>query len=615
MPRDDRLPAALLGALVPAGLAFANGGYFPREWGLTALLLLLVAATALLLRDRVAVDRLALAPAAAFALLGLWQLTTLAWSPGPTEPVLEAERTLVYLALSLAAPLVVSRASAPWLAGGLVAGTVAVSGWGLATRLWPGRFEPFDPGQLAEPIGYWNAQGILAVVGLLLALGLVALPSVALRAAAAAAMPLLAATLALTFSRGSWLAFAAGLVVLAVVATHRLRLAALAVPGLVAGALAAAAAGSFDGLTREDATLEVARDDGRRLAVLLLVLAAAAALGAVAAAGLERRWTPGASARRAWTVALAGAAAVVVVAGLVRVGNPLEVVDAFTAPLPAASGDLGDRLASASGNGRADYWRAAWSEFEDMPLAGGGAGSWERWWLLERPTAFAARDAHNLYLEALAELGPLGLLFLLAALVPPLLALPRGRAAAAAGAAYAAFVLHAALDWDWEIPAVTATALLAGQVVLATARTAPERPLSTRARAVGLALLLPLAVAAGVAHAGNRAAAEVEDAIARDDPAAAAAAADRAERYAPWSTEALRLAGEARLASGDRAAARPPLREALERDPKDWELWYVLSFALDGAAADEAWERARTLNPRAPELAVPRSRGTPQDRS
>ena len=91
MPRDDRIPAALLGALVPAGLAFANGGYFPRDWGMAALLLLLVAATALLLRDRLAVDRLSLVPAAAFALLGLWQLATLAWSPGPTEPVLEAD--------------------------------------------------------------------------------------------------------------------------------------------------------------------------------------------------------------------------------------------------------------------------------------------------------------------------------------------------------------------------------------------------------------------------------------------------------------------------------------------------------------------------------------------
>jgi hypothetical protein len=615
VPRDDRLPAALLGALVPAALAFADGGYFPQEWGLAALLLLLAAATALLLRDRLAVDRLAFAPAAALALLGLWQLLTLGWSPGPTEPVHEAERTLVYLALALAAPLVVSRGSAPWLAGGAVAGVTAVSGWALATRLGPGRLEPFDPGQLAEPIGYWNAQAILAVLGLLLALGLVALPSTAVRAAASAAMPLLAATLALTFSRGSWLAFAAGLGVLALVATQRRRLAALAVPGLVTGALAAAAAGSLDGLTREDATLQAARDDGRRLALVLLLLAAAAALGAVVAARVERRWTPGAATRRAWTIGLAGAGAAVVLAGLVRLGDPLEVVDAFTAPLPTASGDLGDRLASASGNGRADYWRAAWREVEDRPLGGGGAGSWERWWLLERPTAFAARDAHNLYLEALAELGPLGLLLLLAALAPPLLVLPRGRAAAAAGAAYAAFLLHAALDWDWEIPAVTATALLAGQAVLATSRSAPERPLSTRARALGLAALLPLAVAAGVAHAGNRAAAEVEAAIARDDPPAAVAAARRAERYAPWSTEALRLAGEARLAAGQRAAARPPLREALARDPGDWELWYVLSFALDGAAADEAWERARALNPRAPELAVPRSGGTPQDRS
>ena len=581
---------------------------------MAALLLLLVAATALLLRDRIAVDRLAFAPGAAFALLGLWQLATLAWSPGPTEPVLEAERTLVYLALALAAPLVVSRASAPWLVGGLVAGATAVSSWALATRVWPGRLESFDPGQLAEPIGYWNAQGILAALGLLLALGVVALTSTVIRAAASAAMPVLAATLALTFSRGSWLAFAAGLGVLALATQQRLRLAALAVPGLAAAALAALVAGSLDGLTREDATLPAAREDGRRLALVLVALVAAAALGAVAAARIEQRWTPGVSARRAWTVALASAGAVVVLAGLVRVGNPFEAVDAFTAPLPAASGDLGDRLASASGNGRADYWRAAWSEVEDRPL-GGGAGSWERWWLLERPTAFAARDAHNLYLEALAELGPIGLLLLLAALAPPLLALPRGRAMAAAGAAYVAFLLHAALDWDWEIPAVTATALLAGQAVLATARTAPERPVASRTRALGLAALLPLAVAAGVAHAGNRAAAEVEDAIGRDEAVAAIDAAGRAERYAPWSTEALRLEAEAQLAAGNRAAARAPLREALARDPDDWELWYVLSFALDGAAADEAWERARALNPRAPELAVPRSGGMPQDRS
>ena len=60
-------------------------------------------------------------------------------------------------------------------------------------------------------------------------------------------------------------------------------------------------------------------------------------------------------ARRAWTVALTGVGAAVVVAGLVRVGNPLEVVDAFTAPLPAATG----RRLPASRFGHADPAAAA----------------------------------------------------------------------------------------------------------------------------------------------------------------------------------------------------------------------------------------------------------------
>ena len=45
----------------------------------------------------------------------------------------------------------------------------------------------------------------------------------------------------------------------------------------------------------------------------------------------------------------------------------------------------------------------------DEPLHGTGAGSFEAHWLRERPISFYARDAHNLYLETLGELGALGL--------------------------------------------------------------------------------------------------------------------------------------------------------------------------------------------------------------
>ena len=56
---------------------------------------------------------------------------------------------------------------------------------------------------------------------------------------------------------------------------------------------------------------------------------------------------------------------------------------------------------------------------EREPLLGEGAGSFSRTWLRERPVANEARDAHNLYLETLAELGPIGLVLLLLVLVTP----------------------------------------------------------------------------------------------------------------------------------------------------------------------------------------------------
>ena len=613
MPRDDRLPSALLGALVPAGLAFANGGYFPTEWGLATLLLALAAATAILLRDRIALGPLDLAPAAALACLAAWQLLSLLWAPGPTEPVLEAERTLLYLALALAAPLVVSRASWTWLCGGIVTGVTAVAAWALTTRLRPGALTEFDASQLAEPIGYWNALGILVVLALLLALGL-ATSRARLAPAAAATAPALAATLALTFSRGSWLALAAGVCVLAALERERLRAAAVLAPVAALSAVAVALALSLDGLAHRDATPAEARHDGAVMAPTLLALVVLAAAAVWVASRIEGRWTPSDRVRRAWAAVLASVVVVAAVAGAVRIGSPGHVYGSFTAPLPAAGDDLGGRLTSASGNGRADYWRVAVDELEANPLLGGGAGSYERWWVLHRPSPFAAKDAHELYLETLAELGPVGLALLLAALVPPLLVLPRGRAAAGAGAAYVAFLVHAALDWDWEVPAVTATALLAGAAVLAAARRAPEREPTTRARAVALAVLLPLAAVAAVANAGNRAASAVDDAIARDDPKAALAAAHRARRWAPWSTDAQRLEAEARLAAGENGRARAILLAALERDPGDWELWYDLALASEGGGRARAAARARALNPLAPELTgLPPSRGTPQD--
>ena len=85
---------------------------------------------------------------------------------------------LVYVALAAAVALVLRRGDGPAVAGGALVGIVAVSAWGLGTRLFPDRFDSFDDEfntyRLAEPLGYWNATGLLATLGVLLALGFAA---------------------------------------------------------------------------------------------------------------------------------------------------------------------------------------------------------------------------------------------------------------------------------------------------------------------------------------------------------------------------------------------------------------------------------------------------------
>jgi O-antigen ligase len=143
------------------------------------------------------------------------------------------------------------------------------------------------------------------------------------------------------------------------------------------------------------------------------------------------------------------------------------------------------------GVNRPHYWHVAWHEVGLNPVLGSGAGTFERYWLLYRPDGSFARDAHSLYLETLAELGPIGLVLLLAALGLPLLVLRRRRdpMLATAAAGYVAYLVHTGVDWDWELPVVTLCGLVCGSGLLlwTRPRDAPElRPWER------LALIVPV---------------------------------------------------------------------------------------------------------------------------
>jgi O-antigen ligase len=130
---------------------------------------------------------------------------------------------------------------------------------------------------------------------------------------------------------------------------------------------------------------------------------------------------------------------------------------------PAAGADPA-RLGSIDTN-RYRYWEVAARSFADNPIAGLGSGGFQTEWLSNEDRVDASGDAHSLYLESAAELGIVGLAFLvlfLGGVGAALVRLYRRDPAAAAGVAagLATWAFHAGLDWDWEMPAVTLPALL-----------------------------------------------------------------------------------------------------------------------------------------------------------
>jgi hypothetical protein len=222
-------------------------------------------------------------------------------------------------------------------------------------------------------------------------------------------------------------------------------------------------------------------------------------------------------------------------------------------------------------------------------------------WLRHRDRNLGVLDAHSLYLETLAELGPVGLLILLVALGLPLLAavrVARRPLIPAIAGAYAAFLVHAAVDWDWELPVVALPALVLGGVLTAEA-SAPARPVSRSARAAAVGVALVIGVAAFVGLTANSALTAAVLALDRGRTDRAAHEARKAERWALWSAEPRRLAAEAAAAAGESEAARSAALAALERDPGNVRVWRLLArvSATDRA---RAYRRIAELDPHGP---------------
>lgn len=542
----------------------------------------------------------------ALAGLAAWTWVSVFWSDDVDQTVLEGQRALLYVAVVAALVLVVRRTDVEPLLGGVLVGILLPAAYGLATRLFPDRIGVFDPiagYRLQEPIGYWNALGAFAAMGALLALGFAARGTVPARVLGATALPILLTTLYFTFSRGAWIALAFGLAFMFAADPRRLQLIAASLVLAPASALAVWLASRQDALARVDAPLAAATAEGHRLALYILLLAALSSLAAAAFWAVESRIAP----PRPVRLAFGGALALVAVAGLVmifaRYGGPVTIVgnawDSFSATKTGPQPDLRERLFTFQGSYRVDLWEAALDQYADHRVLGSGPGTYEHYWNEHRPFWHIVRDAHNLYLETLAELGPVGLLLLAIAIgvsfAAALLARARRLVPAAAGA-FAVFVVHAAVDWDWELPAVTFAALACAVAVTAGAAQGESRPLGPRVRWSAVAVALSLAAVAFVGLVGASALSASEDAADKGRWEEAEEEARKAARWWRWSPEPWTRLGQAQLGAGDSDGAVESFRRAVSKDRDDWALWYDLYLVTESSEASRALAETARLN-------------------
>jgi hypothetical protein len=600
---DRRLSAGALG-LGAAAVVAANGGFFPTSWGWAGAALAWAAVVGSAVGERWRPSRSELVFVCGLVAFAVWTALSILWTTTQSGTVFEVERMLVYVAGALAVLAIVREAEVKWLVAGVAVGLWLACAYGLGTRLFPHSAfrDSFSGSRLSSPVGYWNGLGLVAAMGALLAVVCATRSvSIAWRFLAGAALPVFLTTLYYTFSRGAWLSLLAGFVVFFALDRKRLQFLAASLLPLACAAIAVWRASRQSALTHNAAaSFQSARDQGHSLAWLLIVLCLAAGVAAVTARAADSLWESPAVvwlARAVLAVAIVFAAAAVVV----RFGSPTTIArhayDSFNRG-PTKSTNLNSRLFSLSNSGRLQAWKVAWQAFVHHPLAGLGAGGYAAYWNEHRTINRTLRDAHSVYLETLAETGIIGFALLVGTLLAPFAALRRARDnpfAVAAFAAYAAFLVEAAVDWDWELAGVTLAALLLGGAVLAAAR---GETLSERWRWPVLGVGALVAVLAMYGLAGNLLVSRSGSALAHGHLAAAASDAHRATAIAPWSATAWQHLGQADLALGRHSQAIASLRKATMRDPQNAEWWIDLALAATGAQRRAALDRAQQLNPR-----------------
>jgi hypothetical protein len=606
-------------------LGLEGGGYDPLvhdQVGIAAWWALLATVAAGLLPRR----RLGPAALAALGLLAafaLWIGLSLIWTESVEKTFTDFARALSYVAIF--ALVLASRdgRETQRLIGAVAAAIVAVATVALLSRLHPDWFPTAQQtGRILEsedrlsfPLNYWNALAALTAIGVPLLLQLASGGRwILTRAAAAAALPALILVIYLTLSRGGLGATAIAVVVFLVVAADRL-------PKLIPLAIAAAAGALLVALAHDRTALHeglanaTAREQGDELLPIVIVVCAAVGALQAAVTALGRRWRrpdwSRPSKQGAWAGVAIGAVVVLVVA--LAAGAPGRVSDAWGEFKEGGGpGEGSERLSSAAGESRYQFWSSTVDENATAPLIGTGSGTFRFWWAREGDADETVRDAHSLYMQTLGELGIVGLLLLLAFLAwvsaaglrAALLsdAAERSRLAAAL-AGFTVFLLTAAVDWMWQVPAVPVAALMlaCGLLVAGGGSDKPRLPVPWRVSVGAVSLLAIVAIAIPLASLSLTRESQAE--VRGGDYPAALDKAKSAQNVEPAAATPRLQQAQVLELMRDFPAAEAAARAAVDRESTNWQTWLVLSrIAAENGHPDAsvaAYREARRLNPRA----------------
>jgi len=483
----------------------------------------------------------------------------------------------------------------------------------------------FLEGRLNEPLGYINGQASFFVLAFwpCLALAEHRRGRVPFAGVGLAGATLFAGLAVLGQSRGAVLAAALSLVLVLALLPGRLRrLVAL----LVSAACLAPAMPTLLDIYRDGAPAD--RLQGAAGA-LLLAAVAAGAIWALLVAFEQRTSAAGLRARRAVVAGVAALALVGAIAGLASADRLTNYLDEQYTAFVMLGGPQGEptasRLASGAGN-RYDYWRIAVKSWRARPVAGVGAGGYDKPYFAQRTTSEDIRQPHSLPLQVLAELGIVGVLLFAAALI--LIGAGTWRRIRGGGRApvvvaglgvVTAWLVHTSVDWMHLLPGLTGVALLGAAVLLRPAgdeqedAEPDEAVVATRPRAARLASALAIGIAITIAAVSlsRQGLSELyvdraQSALA-GDPARALVEANRALRLDREAIPAYYAKAAALARFGEATGARSVLLDASRREPRNFVTWTLLGDLASRRGrrreGQADYNRAARLNPRDPNLA------------